>query len=70
MNRVCSIFAQLLQLFPRGQFQQAVQQHAERHARGFTCWGQFVAMMFCQLASTRSLRETCQGLARPVGVVG
>ncbi len=22
---------------------------AERHARGFTCWGQFVAMLFCQL---------------------
>ena len=58
MNRVCSIFAQLLQLFPRVQFQQAVQKHnAERHARGFTCWGQFVAMMFCQLASAKSLRE-------------
>ena len=68
MNRVCSIFAQLLQLFPRGQFQQAVQQHhAERHARGFTCWGQFVAMMFCQLASARSLREISQGLAASEG---
>jgi hypothetical protein len=68
MNRVCSIFAQLLQLFPRVQFQQAVQQHkAERHARGFTCWGQFVAMMFCQLASAKSLREICQGLAASEG---
>ena len=37
--------------------------HAERHARGFTCWGQFVAMMFCQLARAHSLREICQGLA-------
>lgn len=47
MNRACSIFAQLLQLFPRDQFQQAVQEHhAERNARGFTCWGQFVAVMF------------------------
>jgi hypothetical protein len=64
MNRVCSIFAQVLQLFPRAQFQRAVIQHgAERHARGFTSWGQFVAMMFCQLASARSLREICQGLA-------
>ena len=68
MNRVCSIFAQLLQLFPRKQFQQAVERHhAERHARGFTCWGQFVAMMFCQLASARSLREICQGLAASEG---
>lgn len=63
MNRVCSIFAQLLQLFPRVEFQKAVQQHgAERHARGFTCWGQFVAMLFCQLGQAKSLREICQGL--------
>ncbi len=63
MNRVCSIFAQLLQLFPRGEFQQAVQKHkAERHARGFTCWGQFVAMLFCQLGQAKSLREICNGL--------
>ena len=68
MNRVCSIFAQLLQLCPREQFQQAVQKHkAERHARGFTCWGQFVAMLFCQLGAARSLLEICQGLAASEG---
>jgi hypothetical protein len=68
MNRVCSIFAQLLQLFPRTQFQQAVQEHkTERHARGFTSWGQFVAMMFCHLASAKSLGEICQGLAASEG---
>jgi len=68
LNRVSSIFAQLLQLFPRVQFQQAVQKHkAERHARGFTCWGQFVAMLFCQLGAARSLREICQGLAASEG---
>jgi Domain of unknown function (DUF4372)/Transposase DDE domain len=68
MNRVCSIFAQLLQLFPRLEFQQAVKKHdAERHARGFTCWGQFVAMMFCQLAHANSLREIVQGLAASEG---
>jgi len=44
MNRFCSIFSQLLQLFSRIEFQQAVRQtKAERHARGFTCWGQFVS---------------------------
>jgi hypothetical protein len=58
----------LLQLFPRVQFEQAVQKHkAERHARGFTCWGQFVAMLFCQLAGARSLREISQGLAASEG---
>ena len=64
MNPVCSIFSQLLQLIPRGQFNQAVKQHkAEHAAKGFTCWGQFVAMLFCQVAHMNSLREVCLGLA-------
>lgn len=64
MTQVCSIFSQLLQLFPRLEFEQLVHQHrAERHARGFTCWGQFVAMLFCQLGQAQSLREICGGLA-------
>jgi hypothetical protein len=58
------MFNQLLQLFPREEFQQAVRATgAERHARGFTCWGQFVAMLFCQLGRAHSLREICGGLA-------
>ena len=64
MNRVCSIFSQLLQLFPRAEFERAVKDHkAERHARGFASWGQFVAMLFCQLGRAHSLREICGGLA-------
>lgn len=64
MNRFCSIFSQILQLFPRLEFQQLVEEtRAERHARGFTCWGQFVAMLFCQLGRAHSLREICGGLA-------
>ena len=64
MTRFCSIFSQLLQLFPRLEFQKAVVvTKAERHARGFTCWGQFVAMLFCQLGRAHSLREICGGLA-------
>ena len=64
MTRFCSIFSQLLQLFPRTEFQRAVvTTKAERHARGFTCWGQFVAMLFCQLGRAHSLREICGGLA-------
>ena len=64
MTRFCSIFSQLLQLFSRTDFQQAVvATKAERHARGFTCWGQFVAMLFCQLGRAHSLRAICGGLA-------
>jgi Domain of unknown function (DUF4372) len=45
--KVCSIFSQVLKLFSRGGFEKAVKQHkAERHARGFTSWGQFIAMLF------------------------
>jgi hypothetical protein len=64
MNRVCSIFSQVLKLFSRGDFEKAVEEHkAERHARGFTSWGQFMAMLFCQLGRAHSLREICGGLA-------
>jgi hypothetical protein len=62
--RFCSMFSQLLQLFPRVEFQRAVHAtQAERHARGFTCWGQFVAMLFCHLGRAHSLREIVGGLA-------
>lgn len=64
MQKFCSIFSQLLQLFPRMEFEQAVRDHkAEYQARGFTCWGQFVAMLFCQLGRAYTLREICGGLA-------
>ncbi|MGH9653022.1 MAG: IS4 family transposase [Bryobacteraceae bacterium] len=64
MTQICSVFSQLLQLFSRGEFERAVKQHeAERNAKGFTCWGQFVAMFFCQVAQMKSLREVCMGLA-------
>ena len=64
MTQVCSVFSQLLQLFSRGEFARAVKKHStERHAKGFTSWGQFVAMLFCQVAQLKSLREVCMGLA-------
>jgi len=62
--RFCSIMNQLLQVFPRNTFQEEVQKtKAERHARGFASWDQFVAMLFCQLADAQSLREITGGLA-------
>jgi hypothetical protein len=68
LTRVCSIFSQILQLISRLEFEAAVRKHkAERHARGFTCWGQFIAMLFCQLGHAKSLREICGGLAASEG---
>jgi hypothetical protein len=68
MVRVCSMFSQILGWFPRLEFDAAVREHkAERHARGFTCWQQFVAMLFCQLGHAQSLREICGGLAATDG---
>jgi hypothetical protein len=64
MIQAASLFNQLLQHFPRAEFASLVKKHlAERAAKGFTCWTQFVAMTFCQLAHADSLREICNGLA-------
>lgn len=75
MNQFCSIFSQLLQLFPRLEFQQVVKEtKAERHAKGFTSWSQFVAMLFCQLGRAHSLREisgglrSCEGKLKHLGI--
>jgi len=63
MVKTASLFSQVLQLFPRLEFEHAVQEHqAERYAKGLSCWQQFVAMLFCQLAQAHSLREICGGL--------
>jgi hypothetical protein len=75
LNRVCSIFSQILKLIPRLEFEAAVRQHgAERHARGFSSWAQMIAMLFCQLGHAQSLREmtgglaACEGKLRHLGV--
>ena len=68
MSTVCSIFSQVLKLIPRGDFDAAVRKHqAERNAKGFTSWGQLVAMLFCQLGSVTSLRDITNGLAASEG---
>lgn len=63
MTRFCSIFNQLLQLFPRAEFQRAVADTKAERRTQVGCWQQFVAMLFCQLGGAHSLREICGGLA-------
>src|SRR5213594_2566587 len=68
MIPVASCFSQLLSLVDRAAFAHAVRKHqAERGAKGFNCWDQFVAMMFCQMGAAHSLREICGGLAPAMG---
>jgi len=68
MVKVASLFSQLLQHFPRTQFAHLVKEHqAQRHAKGFASWDQFVAMLFCQLAQAESLRDICNGLRCTLG---
>src|SRR5947208_4929763 len=68
MVQTASLFNQLLHHFPRTEFGALVKTtKAERHARGFTCWTQFVAMLFCHLAHADSLRIICNGLTCCLG---
>lgn len=68
MVQTASLFNQLLHHFPRTEFGALVKAtKAERHARGFTCWAQFVAMLFCHLAHADSLRLICNGLSCCLG---
>ena len=68
MNKFNSIFGQILQLFPGTQFEIFVKEtDSAKATKGFSCWTQFVAMLFCQLGHAHSLREICGGLAPSMG---
>jgi len=68
MVRHASLFSQLVALFNRPRFAELVYRHrAERYAKGFSCWDQFVAMLFCQIAQAKSLREISGGLKSCLG---
>ena len=68
MKFTTSLFSQILQIVPRVSFQRLVHESgAERHAKGFSSWDQYVAMLFCQLAQAKSLREISDGLAVTCG---
>jgi Domain of unknown function (DUF4372)/Transposase DDE domain len=68
MVRNASLFSQLLNLINRQRFYGLVYRHrSERYAKKFSSWDHFVAMLFCQLAQAKSLREICGGLACCLG---
>jgi len=68
MKFTTSLFSQILQIIPRVSFSRLVHEcGAERHAKGFSSWDQYVSMLFCQLAQAKSLREISDGLAVTCG---
>jgi Domain of unknown function (DUF4372)/Transposase DDE domain len=71
----CSMFSQILKLIPRIEFERIVRQTgAEYRCKGLSSWGQFVAMLFCQLGRAHSLREiegglkSCEGKLAHLGI--
>lgn len=68
MVRQASLFSKLIALFSRQRFYELVYKHGtERYSKGFSYWDHFVAMLFCQLAQAKSLREISGGLACCIG---
>jgi len=64
MHHNNTILGQMLKMFPRYDFQESVlETGSEYHARGFTSWNHFVAMLFGQLSGQDSLRTIEAGLA-------
>ena len=59
-----TIFATLLKAVPRHRFDGLVERHgADRRVRTLSCWTQFVALVYAQLAGAQSLREIEAALA-------
>jgi len=70
MNKFNNIFGQILNLFPKSEFLELVREtNSARSTKGFSCWDQFVAMMFCQIGRANSLREICYGLSTYCGKI-
>lgn len=58
MNSGRSLFAQVMEYLPRGEFHQCVDRYGgDRKVRKLTCMDQFLAMAFAQLTYRESLRD-------------
>jgi hypothetical protein len=66
MNEGRTVFSQVMDFVPRHTFRRRVQRYrGDYGVRRFTCWQQFLAMLFAQLTYRESLRdiEACLGAA-------
>jgi len=58
MNSGRTIFAQLLDHLPMHEFRKCVARYrGDHHVKTFSCWDQFLCMIFAQLTSRESLRD-------------
>ncbi len=54
-----TLFSLLLKFLPRRKFAEIVSKHeGDKGNRGFTCWDQFIGMLYGQINSCKSLRDT------------
>lgn len=68
MNKGNSIFGQILSIFDKNDLRKASRKHdADKHSKGFSSADHFIAMLFCQFAYAKSLREICDGLKSCLG---
>ncbi|WP_321473495.1 DUF4372 domain-containing protein [uncultured Paludibaculum sp.] len=67
MERVSSVFSQIIRLVPGGLFDAGLARHqGEKYPKGMRRWSQSIAMQFCHPGGTRSLRKITDGLAASV----
>src|SRR2546425_4174289 len=53
-----TVFSQLIDHVPNKDFQKCVSRYdGERHVKSFSCWDQFLSMVFAQLTYRESLRD-------------
>jgi len=68
MNRVYTIFAELLKLCPRYQFEKTTEQYrGNRYVKTFTTWQQYIAVLYSQITLKDSLRDIETGLGTQSG---
>ena len=68
MNTGQTVFAQLMEFLPTYQFQLCVDRyHGHRYVKDFSCWDQFLCLVFAQLTERTSLRdiEVCLRAQQP-----
>lgn len=58
MSHINTIYNQLLQLLPRHQFETLVKRYdGDRYVKYFTCWHQFMTLLYAQVRAKDSLRD-------------
>ncbi|MBU1022901.1 IS4 family transposase [bacterium] len=63
MSHINTIFNQVLHLIPRHQFDNLVRAHSgDRYVKEFTCFRQFITLMYGQIKGRDSLRDIVTGL--------